>query len=186
MNIAVISFPRSGSNFFMTEFSEMTGILLRLSHGTLKREIAVSCIRNPEDTLSSLLAMKLTEMNYKFDIVPEDKVAHDISRVLESMAAGYKRFYQYLIDSKNIIVDYKTFCADPPSYVQRICNKLNIDVLENRVSIHKPKDNPERGYLVSSAASSKYYEAASKAVKSMDLKKLELLYEMALSKSLSL
>jgi len=186
MNIPIVSFPRSGSNFFMTEFSAMTGILLILSHGTLKREIAVSCIRNPEDTLSSFLAMKLTEMNYNLDAVPGDKIAYDISRVLEPMAIGYKRFYKYLIDSKNIIVDYKTFCADPTSYVQRICNNLNIDVLENRASIHKPKDNPEKGYLVSSAASSKHYEAASKAVKSMDLKELELLYEMALSKSLTL
>jgi LPS sulfotransferase NodH len=176
MDIWIISYPRSGSNFFIKEFSAMTGIMPNLTHHMDTPNTGVSCIRNPRDTISSFLAMKLS-YDYNLDHIPS--LLHQIQR-------HYKCFYTYLLNSKNIIVDYELFCKDPSSYVQKICNKLNINILENRLSMHEPVDNPERKYLVSSAASSEYYEVASKAVANLDLKELELLYEMVLSKSLSL
>ena len=100
------------------------------------------------------------------------------------MMVGYKKFYQYLLDSRNIMVDYESFCKYPSLYVKKICDSLNINLLPDRVAMHKPKDNPKRGYLVSSLSSSKYYDVASKIVMGLDLKELEDLYKAALSKSL--
>ena len=186
MNIPVVSFPRSGSNFFMTEFSEMSGISLRLTHAMVNYDPAISCIRNPRDTLASLLAMKVTQMNYELENVPDSKIVSDCLKVLDQMKVGYKKFYQYLLDSTNIMVDYESFCKYPSLYVKKICDILNINLLPDRVSMHKPKDNPKRGYLVSSIASSRYYDMASKIVMDLDLKELEVLYKAALSKSLCL
>jgi hypothetical protein len=160
----------------MKEFSAMTGVMPTLTHQMDATKTGVSFIRNPRDTISSFLAMKLF-YDYNLDHIPS---------LLHQNQRHYKSFYKYLLNSKNIIVDYELFCKDPSSYVQKICNKLNINMLENISPMHEPADNPERRYLVSSAASSEYYEVASKAVANLDLKELELLYEMVLSKSLSL
>jgi hypothetical protein len=160
----------------MAEFSAKVGIVPKLSHCMIKPRTGISIIRNPKDTLSSFLAMKLTH----------GKVDPDIPKILGQMATDYKNFYTYLLDSKNIIVDYEIFYNDPLSYVKEICNKLNIDMLDNRLPMHQPVDNPERGYLVSSAASSDHYELAREAVTNLNLEDLELLYQNALSKSLSL
>jgi hypothetical protein len=186
MNIPVVSFPRSGSNFFMTEFSAMSGISLKLTHAMLNCDTAISCIRNPKDTLVSLLAMKVTQMNYELESVSDSKIVSDCLKVLDQMKVGYKKFYQYLLDSTNIMVDYESFCKYPSLYVKKICDSLNINLLPDRVSMYKPKDNPKRGYLVSSLSSSGYYDVASKIVMGLDLKELEDLYKDALSKSLCL
>ncbi len=186
MDVWLISFPRSGSNFFITEFAAMSGIILKLTHGMLKRDVAISCIRNPKDTLSSLLAMKLTQINYGDSGVPDERITFQVSSVLKQMTVSYKNFYNYLLSSKNIIIDYESFCKNPSKYVQKVCNKLNIDTLNDKTFTYNLKDNPQRGYLVSSLASSEYYEVAVKAVRGLDLSELELLYEMTLDKSLSL
>jgi hypothetical protein len=179
MDIWIISFPRSGSNFLKAEFSAMSGIVPSLTHRTDRidnSKMRISCIRNPKDTLSSWLGMVLTHGH----------IIADIPKELEKMLTSYKVFYTYLLDSKNIIVDYDIFCKDPESYVKKICNKLNIDMLDSRKTIYTPEDNPQKGYLVSSAKSSKYYDAASEAVTELDLKEVYALYEIALSKSLTL
>jgi hypothetical protein len=188
----IVSFPRSGSNFFADEFEAITGVDVKLTHAMLDADKIISCVRNPLDTLSSLIAMRLSTFHYELeranraDIIDDgNSIANFAEYSLQLTMSHYKRFYSYLLESKNILIDYDRFVDDVDPYVRLAAEKLGVDTMSDRIEPSMPADDLSSGFLRSSRIS-EYYQFSNDLVTSSDLEELNKLYGFALEKSLNL
>jgi hypothetical protein len=183
-SIVLASFPRSGSTFFINEFESKTGIHIKRTHEMLMHENIISCIRNPKETLTSLLCMKYESIAFtkKIDIVLDEDY---LFKMLESMAEYYLNFYNYLVKSENLIIEYSNFINDSEPYIKAVASYFGIKLLSNGLKLPPPKDRIFSGYLKSSKISNRYGYCLS-FVKDFNIQKLEEAYQIALSKSINL
>lgn len=147
----LICFPRSGSNFFLQQFWRRTGVHLEMTHLAIDVMGSISCIRNPIDTLSSLLTMDYEATRMRFL-----KRCYDftLDQFLETRAEkiifDYIQFYKVLNRSNAVVVDYEVMQKDVDGVVKSICDLFDVKMLETLQDEYKLKDDLVKGYLIRS------------------------------------
>jgi hypothetical protein len=114
-----------------------------------------------------------------------------ISDVVDDSLSEYEIFYSYLGRSKNAIVDYENCKLDIESSVIKAASFFDIDLLPNPIPVNRKKEEPLRGYLVSSrknylasSGGSDFYEQVYEIVSKKNLTQATALYEKCLEKSI--
>lgn len=181
---AIVSFPRSGSNFFIRKFRCKTGVELKMTHRMLRQKNLISFIREPESSLASFLTMKL-EADIFFNNLNDKPGLDYLLKKLEEMSEQYLKFYNYLAQSNNFIVEYNNLLNKTEDYIKNAALYLNIKLLENPEDPFALESNISSGYLWSSKISN-HYDYCLDIVKKIDTTQLKLAYNIVLSKSIIL
>lgn len=188
----IVSYPRSGSNFFARQFKAKTGVGLSISHAMIHGVPAFSCVRGPIESLASGIAMGLETIKHKtiasvgqqyYENQGEPFNEDALSGGLDYNINQYELFYSYLNNSNNAIVDYETYKLDIDSSIAQAASFFSIDLLSDPMPAEHGEDNPRHGYLVSSRIS-EFYDRALEFVARKDLTKATALYEKCLVKSI--
>jgi hypothetical protein len=189
---SISSYPRSGSNFFSSEFKARTGVVLLMNHSRLYEDNIVSCIRNPLDSLASGIAMRLETSKQKtiqelgqeyFASQGEWFNEDSLNSRLDYNINQYELFYSYLDKSKNFIVDYETYKLKIESSIAKVASLFEIELISDPNPAGPGKDRPLDGYLVSSKGS-EFYKRSLELVAKKDLTKANDLYLKCLEKSI--
>jgi len=188
----IVSYPRSGSNFFARQFKAKTGVGLSISHAITYGVPAFSCVRGPLESLASSVAMGLETIKHKtiasvgqqyYENQGQPFNEDSLDGGLDYNINQYELFYSYLNSSNNAIVDYETYKLDIDSSIAQAAGFFNIDLLSDPMPAEQGEDNPRNGYLVSSKVS-EFYDRALEFVAKKDLTKATALYGKCLEKSI--
>lgn len=154
MEYVLLTFPRSGSHYLQQLIYQKTGLFIEKTHhiSEVGNRHIISIIRKPEDTFRSIATMdRFFSGNKDIGIgLPLD---------------DYCSFYDYLIDTASILIDYDDLVSAPEKVVKSIAKHLNLDVndMEYQDILF---DQPHYKHLVSSKTSDEYHK--------IDLSKFDL------------
>jgi hypothetical protein len=167
----MVTFPRSGVNYFADFFYQLTGQDLPRSHEPMDSmgKQMFSIVRNPVDTIASATAMYLTSYSHL-----------TTEQVAESFSKQYYAFYsQILNNGPNLIIDYEKFIENPSKVLLNFIQFLGI---RYRVVEYKNELKNHDDYIVSSKTSSIYSDILN-YTKTLDLSNHTKEYELALARS---
>jgi hypothetical protein len=165
VNIFLLTFPRSGSVFFMNATS-----LPGLSRTHDPKEIpknsqVIGILREPEESIASYLVM----LNYL-------GASLDIKELIKS----YKLVYEYYLSNNCILILNEDLRDNPKEIINKIFEPLEkFNVFNEKNS----KKYPTEKYLKSSKTMSSY-EQTLKEIKLINLSEIKLLYEKAKEKAI--
>jgi len=170
-DICMVTFPRSGVNYFAEFFYQLTGLYLPRSHEPMSAmgKQMISIVRNPVDTIASATAMYLTTNSHL-----------TTEQVAESFSRQYYTFYNKILNSgPNVVIDYEKFIERPMDVLISFIKYLDIeyDVVEYNDQLENHDD-----YVVSSK-SSIIYEDTLNYIKTLDLTLHTKEYELALART---
>lgn len=178
----ITSFPRSGSHLIKQQFTSLTDIPCRINHSPIKSDGAISCIRNPHQSISSILTMELATSSFKLKIPRLYDQNDVIDLFLDTKAkiwvSHYKFFYSFLKKSGHILVDYDKLVENPEQTILSILNIKGIKPLETPKPLDSFKDNLELGYVVKSSTSSIYSNIHDATLDYIDDECMDIFYEL--------
>lgn len=165
MSVVLSTFPRSGSHLLKQYLDQMLNYSITKTHTQVWDDdrFVVSMIRNPEDTLVSLAAMRTHTGEAEAD--------------LEMLLFRYISFYKYIIDRVDLIIDYEFMEKSPEVVVKYFSQMLDLPVIDTEVT-NNYQDDPTTGYLVSSKVSPQY-EKMRELIKTVDISAAQIIYEQA-------
>lgn len=173
-NIILISFPRSGGNFLLDYIKSQSRIKISYQHHTdTSKKIIMSIVRDPIDSLASLITMqyffggKLLLTNKLEDVVTNFSIPH------------YLNLYNFLLSKDTIFINYKDF-SDMDKLMPKLYNKLNI----KNYSYDDDMDEPggiDKGYLATSK-NQENYEEVKNILKNINMDKCYDVYKKALDR----
>jgi hypothetical protein len=169
--VCLITYPRSGSNYFAEYFNQLTGTHIPRSHDidySRGRKI-ITIVRNPIDCMTSRVAMicKTENITNFFDL--PDVLGKDIE--------DYSEFYKKIILEADIFIDYERFIESPKEVMSKTLDKLNISY---QMTDYTQTLDKVKGYLISSKETF-LYDSIKDHYQKQDNKSLFELYEKALS-----
>jgi hypothetical protein len=139
--VCLITYPRSGSNYFAEYFNQLTGTHIPRSHDveySRGRKI-ITIVRNPIDCMASRVAMICqTENITNFSDLP-DVLGKDIE--------DYSGFYNKIILEADIFIDYGKFIKNTKEVMSTTLDKLNISY---KMTDYIQTLDKVKGYLISS------------------------------------
>ncbi len=167
MKIVLSTFPRSGSHLLKQYLDQMLDYHITKTHTQVSGDdyFVVTMIRNPEDTLVSLAAMR----THTGEAEPD----------LDLLISRYILFYKYIIEKANLIIDYEFMLNNPGDVVIYFAQMMNLSINDVKVT-NNYVDDPATGYLVTSTTSPQY-EKMRELINSYDLSGANSLYEEAKS-----
>ena len=149
----LISYPRSGSNFLINEYARHTDKKLTMYHVPIDVDNRISCIRNPLDSVSSLLTMEYKSLKpYFMSKMSEAKFKNFLHDRAAKLLFDYKTFYEFLdTHEQALLIQYDNLCEKPADVVKYIANYFDVKLRDAPDKFAAPKNNPSRGYFVSSS-----------------------------------
>ena len=180
----LLTFPRSGSNYFTNYFYQSSSKLIPSFHEYHQFESFLNIenknnkiydlctiVRNPLDTIVS---NSLLIENFKKDLTKEI-----LTDVVHETTEKYRLFYKNNILKMKYIIDYNDLVENPRLTIKTFgkffkIKTKEIDYIDNLF------DNPKAGYLVSSK-NSKHYDEVLNISKNINLKECLSLYNLALN-----
>jgi hypothetical protein len=184
-NLILLTFPRSGMNYFVNYFYQSCSTLLLNFHEYYQIENFLknknkkikdfdifTIVRNPIDTIVSASTMLA---NLRNDI--EKDLLKDI---IEETKNSYIMFYKNNIPVLKYIVDYNFFIQNPEKTIQYFADIVSIKAKEITY-VDNLVENMSAGYLVSSKGK-QHYNDILEIIDSVDLQECLDLYNLALSK----
>jgi len=121
----LLTYPRSGSHFFMDTLYEIEKINFTKSHfldqlfdkDNNKQRTIITIARDPIDSISSYLALNR-----------ERRVMDEFSIVKNK--TDYVLMYSFLCENADYVIDFNDLITDPDSVIKKILDLLNIDKKE--------------------------------------------------------
>ena len=118
----LLTYPRSGSHFFMDTLYEIEKINFTKSHfldqlfdkDNSKQKKIITIARDPIDSISSYLALN-----------KERKIRDEFSIVQKT--TDYVLMYSFLCENADYVIDFNDLITDPDSVIKKILDLLNID-----------------------------------------------------------
>ena len=136
----LVTYPRTGSHYLRELILQSTGKLIYKTHNIsdFTELKTITILREPYGTLKSELAMSL-----RYGITKEPAVSQ------------YIKFFNYMTDNADIIIDYDQLVEHPETVCKSLCKILNVEYLTDsyKDELH---DNPENTYLVTSKSTAEY------------------------------
>lgn len=139
--VCLITYPRSGSNYFAEYFNQLTGIHIPRSHNVdyARGRKIITIVRNPIDCMTSRVAMICqTENITNF---------YDLPDVLGKDIEDYVDFYNKIILEAEIFIDYEKFIKNTKEVMSVTLDKLNIPY---QMTDYTQTLDKIKGYLISS------------------------------------
>jgi hypothetical protein len=169
-NINLITYPRSGSHFFVDVFTGITGIELKSSHyfHNVKDGVVVTIARNPIDSVSSHIAMTHFFDGFRLDI--------------QSYINDYNLFYKSIDLEKHIIVDFKDLIQYPIKTVTSVCNILGVSVINDTYI----KIDRKVGNRLDTSKDTTFYKNVRKNIQKDMFVESENIYRTVLSKKIKI
>lgn len=139
--VCLITYPRSGSNYFAEYFKQLTDMHIPKSHDIeyARGRKIITIVRNPIECMASRTAMIYETENINSFIELSDILGGDIEDYLE--------FYKKIILKADIFIDYEKFIANPKETMSNVLNKL--DISYNMVDYTQTLGK-NSGYIISS------------------------------------
>jgi hypothetical protein len=159
MSIAIVTYPRTGSHYLQLLLSSSFGEIIEKFHfyqketmGSLSRyDCLISTVRNPIDSMSSMLTMESFFFENK-----EDLYVH-INKVMNRYIEVYLEFHENAKEKVDILFDYEDIDKKRNELVSYVSNKTNKKIINNDYS-HVVVNNIKNKYLASSKMSEQYEE----------------------------
>lgn len=169
--VCLITYPRSGSNYFTEYFNQLTGMHISKSHDIdyARGRKIITIVRNPVDCMTSRTAMICETENIKNFL--------DLPEVLGKNIEDYLSFYKRVILEANIFIDYEKFIKKPEEIMSNVLEQLNIPY---KMTDYTQTLDKKNGYLISSKDTS-LYDLIISHYQKQDNKPLIDLYNKALS-----
>jgi hypothetical protein len=169
--VCLITYPRSGSNYFAEYFNQVTGTHIPKSHdiGYARGRKIITIVRNPIDCMTSRTAMICETENIKNFL--------DLPNVLGKDIEDYSDFYTKIITEANIFIDYEKFIENPKETMSNVLNRLNISY---NMTDYTQTLGKNSGYIVSSKETL-LYNSIKDHYEKQDNSSLLSLYNKALS-----
>lgn len=166
----MVTFPRSGVNYFAEYFCQLTGLYLPRSHDPLDAvdKHMFSIVRNPIDTIASSSAMLLTTNNNL-----------NFENSIKNISNYYYTFYNQIINQRsNMLVGYDNFIANPSNTVVNFIEYLGLDY---KIAEYKNELKNHDDYIVTSKKT-KIYNEVLEYTKKLDLSNHLKEYNIALAR----
>lgn len=141
-DVCLISFPRTGSNYFRKLLVDSLDYEILNSHSIdfAKNKRIVTIIRDPYPTLKSLKTM-LKHFNPNIDY--------------NNFTDYYLGFFEYMYENAEVIINYKTLIQTPDKVIDYIAKYFKIYNYQT-FSTEMTKDNLSDGGLATSKSSPLY------------------------------
>jgi hypothetical protein len=138
----LVTYPRSGSHYFDREFYKKAKFHIERSHAVNhlfdanhnKEKIIVTIVRDPKDSILSLISLK---QFYNFTI-------EDINELI----SNYILLYSFLYEHADYIIDFNDLITYPEIVVDKMINILNINEDNYKTFVTKTNYN-SRNFLES-------------------------------------
>lgn len=170
--VCLITYPRSGSNYFAEYFKQLTGIYIAKSHDVdyARGRKIITIVRNPIDCIASRAAMFYETANVEEFV--------DLSKVLDKLdIEDYSKFYTRIISEADIFIDYESFIKSPKETMSNVLDKL--DIPYEMINYTQTLSN-KNGYMISSKETF-LYDSIKNHYEQQDNQSLFDLYNKALS-----
>jgi hypothetical protein len=139
--VCLITYPRSGSNYFAEYFNQLTGTHIPKSHDIdyARGRKIITIVRNPIECMTSRTAMICETENIENFL--------DLPKILGKDIEDYSEFYTKIITQASIFIDYKKFIKNPKETMSGVLDRLNIayDMIDYTQTLGK-----KSGYIISS------------------------------------
>ena len=178
----ITSFPRSGSHLARQHFMSLTGNRCWVNHHPIKKEGSISCIRNPQESISSMITMELiSSIEFKEPDLynKKDQFNMFVNFKTKIWLENYKIFFEFLKLSNHILIKYDKLILDPQKTILEVLNIKNIKPLENPKPLEIPKDNLEKFYVVKSSGSEMYKDVFNLVANHIDEESISLYEKLA-------
>jgi len=135
----ISTYPRSGKNFFVDLFKLKTGFHIPDTHlngydekghvSFLKNfEHVVTIIRNPIDSISSLITMEMT--NHNLNYFDENTFSEVHAQwVINAKVNEYVNFYRQIKDNSTIVIDFDFFISNDDYVIDSVIDITKTPVL---------------------------------------------------------
>jgi hypothetical protein len=183
-DLILLTFPRSGMNYFINYFYQSSSKLitnfheyyqvesfLNINNKTINDYNLCTIIRNPLDTIVS--STILVE-HFRKDLEQEM-----IKKIINEIKNNYILFYKNNILKIKYVIDYEDLVKDPSLTIKTFGDIVGIPTKQIKY-FDNLVDMPNAGYLVSSKFS-KNYSAILEIAKNIDLQECFNLYYLALN-----
>lgn len=173
--IVLCTFPRSGSHFLFDSIFKKFGKSVPKNHWKVYGDdfYVISMIRDPKDTICSLIAMRPNE--------------DDLDKKIDQALSRYILFYEYISERADLVFDFDEVISNTEKILETLNNNINIeDIIEYkdyRFSYDKSVHN--FGKIESSKQQDKY-ERIKGMVERMDLSRAYELYHSIKNSLISL
>lgn len=145
--VCLITYPRSGSNYFAEYFNQLTGVHISKSHDVdyARGRKIITIVRNPIDCMTSRTAM----------ICETEKIKNflDLPKVLGKDIEDYEDFYTRIISEASIFIDYEKFIVSPKETMLKVLDKLDISY---NITDYTQTLGERVGYIISSKETGMY------------------------------
>jgi hypothetical protein len=170
-SVCLITYPRSGSNYFAEYFYQLTGSYISKSHNvdhSMGKKI-ITIVRNPLDCMASRTAMICETESIKNFL--------DLPNILGKDIEDYLDFYRKIILEANIFIDYENFINNPKETMSKVLEQLDIPY---KMTDYNQTLDKKSGYLISSK-DTLIYELIKNHYKKQDNRSLFEVYKKALN-----
>ena len=178
MKPIIISFPRSGKSYLQMNLSLAFRKNFDFSHLNKPEQInelnnydyLIALVRNPIDSISSIVAMEL-EFNNNLKI--DDLINKRITE--------YIKFYSFALKNADTFIDFNSIVNDINKVIEYVSLVTNNDILNNQTANNVITDFIMFNFLKTSKETEKYKNITF-AVKNKDLNECLKLYQNALER----
>jgi hypothetical protein len=164
LKLYLLTFPRSGSVFFMNAVSLPGMSRTHDPKEIIDKSQVIGILREPEESIASYMTM----LNYLGAPI-------DAKQLIESYAVVYK----YYLSNSCILILNEDLKNNPKEIINKIFEPLGRFNVFNE---EKSKQVPTKNYLKSSK-NMPFYEQTLKEIKSINLSEIKLLYKKAKEKA---
>jgi hypothetical protein len=181
MSIAIVTYPRTGSNYLQALLSSSLGAKADRFHfyksETMSNvsgyDCSISTVRNPIDAISSISTMESFFLKNEEDFNPY------INKVIDKNIEIYLEFYKNAKEKIDILFNYEDIDTKRNELVTYLSNKTNKKIVSTDYN-HVVSDNIKDKYLASSKECEEY-EAVKKIVTEKNLSSCFDIYNICIN-----
>jgi hypothetical protein len=186
MSSIVATYPRSGKTFLVSLVANNTFIHLPYTHLHEGETIdilqnyknIITVVRDPIESISSLLAMEYTYYPHIQQLYKED-LNTLIETKIKQRIAEYEFFYTNIFDYANIVLDFNELIKNPRIKIIKLANKINLNIKVDNYS-DPVKDLPDNNFLKTSR-DQEIYKEFKEILKTQDLSNCYRLFNKSLN-----
>ena len=171
----LVTFPRSGAHYFQNYVFQSTGYKIDKTHEPNKDVPVVTVVRNPIDSISSMVGM-LSQYNEELSI--------DVA--VKKITENYEQFYRYFDNHADMVFDYEDLIKSPEKVAK--CFSLFAGINFNEVDYKDDiSDMPDKRHVKTSTSTYAYSSARDLLLSGeVDLTNVNEMYQKLLSKRIVL
>lgn len=180
VDLKIVTYPRSGSNFLFHYLKNTTDFNITKTHDKVfNNKNIITIIRDPFDSISSMITMQYKDL---------EEYTHNYQFACDARIQQYESFYNYILQNIDFIIDFNDIENKIDKVSNLICkkfdgNKTNKIEEINKFDWFKKTATLEDGNIATSKTH-QHYDLSRESLRTYSLSKCYKLYNEALSKSI--